>query len=288
MEGQRAWRPLLAIGSLLTLVGIVAVAAAGRAPSAGEARPSAHAPTLIADYLATLAMLVLPAGVIVVIWVALLRKSYRQQQPSRSWAGGLRALISSTAVVAAVLIIVTHGPEWLRPDDSRSKPVAAKTTKDKAKGSPAQKEYQPQFRWLPMIVVGSLIAGIGGSMAVLAVRRRREELASVPIQATLSEVLSATLDDLHREQDPRKAVIGAYARMVETLAARGVPRRESEAPHEYLARVLDVVRASKQSASRLTSLFERARFSPHEIDLGMKEEAIEALTGLRAELEAGL
>jgi hypothetical protein len=35
---------------------------------------------------------------------------------------------------------------------------------------------------------------------------------------------------------------------------------------------------------RLTGLFERARFSPHEIDARMKNEAIDALSGLRAEL----
>ena len=32
-------------------------------------------------------------------------------------------------------------------------------------------------------------------------------------------------------------------------------------------------------------LFARAKFSPHEIDSSMKDEAIEALVGLRAELE---
>jgi hypothetical protein len=35
----------------------------------------------------------------------------------------------------------------------------------------------------------------------------------------------------------------------------------------------------------LTSLFARARFSEHTIDAEMKDEAISALTGLRAELE---
>ena len=54
-------------------------------------------------------------------------------------------------------------------------------------------------------------------------------------------MLTETLDDLRSEPDPRKAVIGAYAKMERTLAARGLPRHESEAPEEYLARILDVV-----------------------------------------------
>ena len=121
---------------------------------------------------------------------------------------------------------------------------------------------------------------------LMSVRRQRELLAATPIRETLEEVLTETLDDLRREPDPRKAVIGAYSNMERTLAARGVPRHESEAPDEYLARILEVVGASGHSVRRLTRLFARARYSPHEIDLQMKEDAIDALTGLRAELAA--
>jgi hypothetical protein len=35
---------------------------------------------------------------------------------------------------------------------------------------------------------------------------------------------------------------------------------------------------------RLTDLYSRAKFSPHEIDAEMKNDAIDALAGLRAEL----
>jgi hypothetical protein len=37
---------------------------------------------------------------------------------------------------------------------------------------------------------------------------------------------------------------------------------------------------------RLTALYERAKFSSHTIDVTMKDDAIDALAGLRAELEA--
>jgi hypothetical protein len=74
--------------------------------------------------------------------------------------------------------------------------------------------------------------------------------------------------------------------MERTLAARGFPRHESEAPLEYLGRILGAIEGSGHSARRLTRLFERARFSPHEIDQRMKDDAIESLVGLRAQLEA--
>jgi hypothetical protein len=101
----------------------------------------------------------------------------------------------------------------------------------------------------------------------------------------LDEVLADSLDDLRADPDPRSAVIRAYARMERTFAAYGVPRDEAEAPLEYMARALDRLSVSAFSVRRLTQLFSRAKFSPHEVDAAMKDEAIEALVGLRAELE---
>ena len=101
----------------------------------------------------------------------------------------------------------------------------------------------------------------------------------------LGAALDESIDDLRRERDARRAVIAAYARMERVLAASGLPRRAAEAPLEYLTRVLrDLLRASAESVSRLTALFERAKFSTHEIGSDSKEEAIEALVAVREEL----
>ena len=48
---------------------------------------------------------------------------------------------------------------------------------------------------------------------------------------------------------------------------------------------LDTLGVSSASVQRLTKLYERAKFSRLEIDEGMKTDAIDALAGLRAELE---
>ena len=58
------------------------------------------------------------------------------------------------------------------------------------------------------------------------------------LELTLADVLRETLDDLRAEPDPRVAVIAAYARLERTLAAFGMPRRDSDAPLEYLERIL--------------------------------------------------
>lgn len=287
----RSWRTVAAVGGLIGLVGVVAVAAAGRAPGGGESRPSAHAPTLLADYLSTVALLMVPAGALLLVFAAFVRRGYSADKGGRR-AGGPRTLVVTGLVLVAVLAIMHQGLRlnWLNGDDPTQQKLGKVEpgTGKKKKAPPAVRPYQPQFRWVPLFVVGSLIVGIGGAMAIFAVRRRRALVRDLPIREALSDVLAETLDDLRGERDPRQAVIRAYSRMERTLAARGLPRREAEAPLEYLGRVLDAVQASAHSVRRLTQLFQRARFSTHEIDTGMKEDAIEALSGLRAELEVAL
>ncbi|HYM50407.1 MAG TPA: DUF4129 domain-containing protein, partial [Candidatus Limnocylindrales bacterium] len=98
--------------------------------------------------------------------------------------------------------------------------------------------------------------------------------------------IGESLDALRAEADPRRAVIGAYARLEGELRAIGRPRLPSEAPLEYLARILASFTASAPSLHRLTDLFEWAKFSDHPVDRAMKEEAIRALEDVRAEVEA--
>ena len=98
--------------------------------------------------------------------------------------------------------------------------------------------------------------------------------------------LDESLDDLRREPDLRRAIIAAYARMERALAAAGIPRRPSEAPLEFLARALQGLDASADGVTRLTDLFEWAKFSPHQPDEAMRDEAIAALESLRDELRA--
>ncbi|HEV8098119.1 MAG TPA: DUF4129 domain-containing protein, partial [Gaiellaceae bacterium] len=64
-----------------------------------------------------------------------------------------------------------------------------------------------------------------------------------------------------------------------------VDREPSETPNEYVERALDRLGVSSASVRQLAKLYERAKFSRHEIEESMKDDAIDALVGLRAELE---
>jgi len=103
-------------------------------------------------------------------------------------------------------------------------------------------------------------------------------------QEEVALALDESLDDLRSEPDIRRAIIAAYARMERTLASAGIPRRPAEAPFEYLERALQALDASTAAVTRLTDLFEWAKFSQHEPDASMRDDAIDALVALRDEL----
>jgi hypothetical protein len=282
-----SWRGVLPIFGLLGMLAVVAVAAAGHSPVGGTARASASTPKLVQDYMATIFLIMMPVGAFLIFWAAFLRRAYANVPLKKSplYPGHVPA--KPLVTVVGIFVILFIAVRWGHPTHN---PLAGGAAADGKSGSnktqPGDQQYEPHFQWLPVFIIGSLVVGIGGAMAFLALRRRHEELERAPIRETLAEVLSETLDDLRSEPDPRKAVIGAYVKMERTLAARGFARRESEAPLEYLGRILGIVEGSGHSARRLTKLFERARFSPHEIDQRMKDDAIDSLIGLRAQLEA--
>ncbi len=124
------------------------------------------------------------------------------------------------------------------------------------------------FDWGPVIVVGSITLVVLAALGFWALQHRRQRTVAkqaIPA-AEFAAAVERTIADLRAEPDPRRAVIAAYAQMEQALGLAGLPRDPSEAPREYLGRVLPQVGAGADSVGRLTSLFERAKFSPHAID----------------------
>jgi uncharacterized membrane protein len=103
-------------------------------------------------------------------------------------------------------------------------------------------------------------------------------------QDALREAVLRSLEEIRRDPDARRAIIGAYRLMEATLARTGLPRGRAEAPREYLARALTTVDARPDAPRRLTTLFERARFGDAALDLSLRDEAVAALLELQAAL----
>ena len=79
-------------------------------------------------------------------------------------------------------------------------------------------------------------------------------------------------------------MISAWARLEVAFAAAGQPRPDAEAPAAYLERVIDAVDVDPTLVRQLGASFERAMFSPHEVDRAAQTEAVEALRAVRDQL----
>jgi Domain of unknown function (DUF4129) len=108
--------------------------------------------------------------------------------------------------------------------------------------------------------------------------------AAARAQGRLREIVDRSLEELRADPNARRAIIGAYHMMERALERAGLPRAPSEAPREYLARALAALQVGPAAPRRLTALFERARFGAGELDLGLRDDAIDALLALREEL----
>jgi hypothetical protein len=235
----------------------------------------------------------MPVGAVIVVWGLANRRRQQRLSGKTDWRRTLIAVAFISALLSVAVFTAEKRQERRQERGNAGAtaiagPLGPTGLRQRLKPRAETPPHRAQWSWLPVLVLGSLLLGIvvTTGIAVAHGRRNREALdEEAQLARALDDVLSDSLDDLRAERDPRKAVIRAYARMEETFGAYGVPRERHETPLEYVARVLDSLRVSSFAVRRLVQLFERAKFSPHTIETSMKDDAIEALAGLRAELE---
>jgi len=283
MSGSR--RLVLSGIALTALLAVVALASHAHKPGGGSGGGTSETPKLIFEYGATVMFILLPFGIITVIWVASLGR--RQKLIDGDGVGSFRTIFTFALVAIPVAYLIRHfvtSHVHPRQIGSAAVPGAA---------GPANSNLDPghaatgQFHWVVALITGSLVlALVLGIVAAIVVNRMRGDdwAQEAALSAALDEVLADTLEDLRAEKSPRRAVIRAFARMEKTFAAHNVQREPSETPREYVERALDRLGVSSASVRQLTKLYERAKFSRLEIDEGMKADAIDALAGVRAEL----
>ena len=266
-------------GQLPTVVAVVLVALVAVGSLRGPLGSGRGRPSYPADLIDSLLLLLFLAMVAAAVLAAVSLWPGRNLGRARRRGGGSWNLILPMAAV--LLLWLFRDLLGLGGDDRDQVPttVMPSFTTLEAPGGPTAESGV-----VPLIVAGvALAAMIAIVVAQLAADRRRRRPPKTPAER-LVELLDDTLEDLEREPDPRRAVIGAWARMGAGLAAVGLPRHPSEAPFEYAARVLESALARPDSVHRLTGLFERAKFSHHTIGQADRDQAIAALRAVRQEL----
>jgi len=283
VTGRSTRLALVAFG-LLVLLGVVAFASRSGLGHQSQAKPSPAYVSYAFSAFLIVFVLAIPVAMYGFLVQAregeVARKSYRQRTLESI---GMMFFFGCLAFIVVYLKRHHHSIFNINPQGLNN----AKNALKHRGGHRAKVE--PQFEWTVLwIALAVLAAGCGWFYYTWRMRKKR---TAVPLdhERTVADDFAASIgdaiDDLEAEPDARRAVIAAYARMEAVLARNGLRRRPSETPVEYLRRILLGLTARGDAVSRLTSLFEQAKFSRHEIDASMKQDAIGALREIRSDLQ---
>lgn len=264
----------------VTLLGLLALVAAGSAGGEwGGGLEDRNVPGAFIDYAFTFGVLIVAGLAVIAIWAFTGPSAGRKQERPRGMS-----LAGFAFVIVALLVYFAYTdprPRAAGEPERGGVPQVSSTGPD-ARTAGENRPETPDFQWWVALGVALAI----GAIVANELRRRPAPADEQGAAEELEAVLTETLGELEADPDPRRAVIQAYVRMEGVLAAHGHARLPHEAPLEYLARVLRRLEVRPEAAHALTELFERARFSHHEIDVAMRAEAIASLEAVRDDLRA--
>jgi hypothetical protein len=281
----RSIRLALVAFGLLALLAVVAFASRSGFGHQSQAKPTPGYLSYAFTAFLIVFVLMIPVAAYTLIMQAregeVARKSYRQRTLE-----SLGMLLFFCCLAFVVIYLKTHGHSF-RGLNLAGLTSAKKKLPKRPGGTAAAVE--PHFEYMVLWIALAVIA-IGGAWLYFVWRTRKKRTAvPLELEPTVAEDFAASIgdaiDDLESEPDARRAVIAAYARMESVLARHGLQRRPSETPVEYLRRILLGLTTRGDAVSRLTSLFEQAKFSRHTIDEAMKQDAIAALREIRDDLQ---
>jgi len=271
------------------LLAVVAIAARGR-PLGSGGGGHGGLPLSFWDYVfTTVVILIVPLFVAGLFVAAFIRRQQSATKPNY-WQSMLRLFVLYAIVLGLELLVVRH----LHLPRHLSLHQPGETETDLL--SPGQNQAHhhhhhaasrsPHFRWDELAVILGLLLAVAAGVFIAVVRARWEPRMRPEPAEALAAALDESLDDLRADPNLRRAIIAAYARMETALAAAGIPRHPAEAPLEYVERALLSLDTSAEAVRRLTELFEWARFSHHEPEPSMRDDAVDALIAVRDELRA--
>ncbi|HZP71782.1 MAG TPA: DUF4129 domain-containing protein [Gaiellaceae bacterium] len=283
---ERTQRAAVTAVVLLVLLGLVAYASSSGLGRTRQSQPTPGYVSWAMSIFLVIFVLMIPVAIYIYFFQGrdeILARKAKQQ------SFGIR-VAKRLAVLALILLIfglrVYLGKNWQHLSFLHHQSPGPTGTRSKLheKGG----NYNPSFQWPVLYVTLVLFALLAGWLWL----QHRKELAGRPLlpERTAAEDVAASItdaiDDLEAEPDPRRAVIAAYARMETAFGRNGLTRRPSETAVEYLRRILLGLGSRSEPVTRLTGLFEQAKFSHHRIDRDMKYQAIDALRAIRADLSA--
>jgi hypothetical protein len=272
-------------GFLMGTLVVVVSAAAGRAPLLAHA----HGTEAIAGRSGLAALVI--AGVVAFGAAAALVVTHQRRRglddvppreagPRAPWRENVPVAAAAIALIVAAAGGGLATARLLERDHGSAERAGAPAPAASALPRGATAEPGHGAGHLAPWVIVALLAASGFSFA-LTLRRLASPLPSDDDAVEPQSAAAAAGAALDAGDDPRSAILAAYAAMELRLAEAGYRRRPSEAPREYLARAFVRTRAGAAPARRLTALFERARFGDVAMTERDRRDASAALGELR-------
>jgi Domain of unknown function (DUF4129) len=295
LTARRAGLVALAVLAIL-LIAVGIGAAPSVAPGGSRAAPQAVSAAMssILALLFAIAVFVVGALVWTILREAGRRRGAGVDQPRARERRVIYFVLVELGVLVVFGLVVYFSP---RGHGSRPAQAAgvAKLGVPKPTGNPVP------FSWAyggGTLGVIALVAAVVVVASLLRHRARRGGRAPDWDELALSEhpdvldgirqiaggLSAIRIADPSEEPDPRRAVMAAWLAMVDALGRAVGPRSPGEAPQEYVRAVLVGGGVHEAAASRLTDMFEVARWSTRPVGEPMRAEAMRALDEVRAEL----
>ena len=261
------------------------------APTAGE--PGASLNVRLPDAVKAIVLTLLALSAILLLALQRRRRPTEDEplpfgaEQRRSAWGAVLSLLPFMLLLAAVCYFVWNG--WSGED-----------------GHPVERAFAAiagllQFLALPrkpatsvpffdLTIAGLLLLFALAAFAVmvlvaLAPRLEKWWAGRSAVASTPPLFVSDGVDDPRVERDPRLAIIRAYGCFERALAGARAPRLPCQTPREFMRTTLARLPLPVPPVSRLTTLFETARFSDRLVDVESRDAACDCLDQITAALE---
>ena len=101
--------------------------------------------------------------------------------------------------------------------------------------------------------------------------------------SALEKIATQTIHQLETEADYRKTVIKCYKQMCKWMKSIGIPKASYQTPREFAITAENLLEIPPESLYALTQIFEKAKYSTHEININDRDKAVSSLNEIMSD-----